>query len=133
MIGTARHYDDDMDIQRYDDAEVTCDRDTDDDGKEIIRIEALGGEEGIVYSWGRPGVSIELSMDDAISLMARLSEVTMPPSLRLKCRCGHGRASHFRASGKLRLPCHASTQPGGSWSRPIPCKCRDWHPEEATR
>jgi len=80
MIGTARHYDD-VDIDRYDDAEVTCDLDTDDDGREIIRIEALAGD-GDDWPLGRPGVSIELSIDDAIDLMARLSEVTLPPSLR---------------------------------------------------
>ena len=48
----------------------------------------------------------------------------------MRCRCGHGRVRHFRKSGKKRLPCQASTQPGGEWSRPVPCKCRDWHPEE---
>ena len=74
--GDARHYASGMDIDLYEAAEVTVER----DGPNLIRIEALSGdpEDPGARTWGRPGVSIELSLDAAIDLMARLSEVTMP-------------------------------------------------------
>jgi hypothetical protein len=65
----------------------------------------------------------------------------------VKCRCGHGRQTHRKASGKKRLPCQTFvtvTRPpfyiifngkrGLVTPGPSPeiCKCRDWHPVEVT-
>lgn len=74
-MSTARHYDPDVDIQQYDDCEVIVQRDANDDGVPIVRIEALY-EPDETYAFGPPGVSIEMTLDEAITLMARLSEIT---------------------------------------------------------
>lgn len=46
----------------------------------------------------------------------------------MKCRCGHGRQWHRRASGKKRLPCQVVTyeNPYSAARRAVKCKCRDF-------
>jgi hypothetical protein len=68
MKADARHFDSTQHIDQYDEAELTVER----DGANLIRIEAMGGEEGILYDWGRPGVSLEMTPKDATTLAAGL-------------------------------------------------------------
>lgn len=63
MNTDARHYGNDMDIEEYEAADLIVERDAD-----IIRIEALGGDPDDSYGLGRPGVSLQVTPEHALTL-----------------------------------------------------------------
>jgi len=72
MKATGSYYDEGEGIISFPDHNLLVERDGD-----IVRIETSSGLDDY-RSLGEPGIVLELSLDDAIDLMARLSEVTMP-------------------------------------------------------
>jgi hypothetical protein len=72
MKADARHYppDKNASIDLYEGARLIVER----DGPNLVRIEASEGDPQQVF--GAPGVSLELTLDDALALMQKLSEVT---------------------------------------------------------
>jgi hypothetical protein len=72
MRAKGQYFDDGEGIVEFPDQTLLVERDGD-----IVRIETSSGRDDY-YSLGEPGVVLEMSLDDAIDLMARLSEVTMP-------------------------------------------------------